>query len=104
MDHLGNKFLASSLFKQNEKLAVMVTPEGTRSLRTKWKTGFYHVAVGAQVPIALGYLDFKNKEAGVGKIILPSGDMQKDMKQIMDFYKNIKGKHPENFSVDLDYT
>ena len=92
------------LFKQNEKLAVMVTPEGTRSLRTKWKTGFYHVAVGAQVPIALGYLDFKNKEAGVGKIILPSGDMQKDMKQIMDFYKNIKGKHPENFSVDLDYT
>jgi hypothetical protein len=92
------------LFKQNEKLAVMVTPEGTRSLRTKWKTGFYHVAVGAQVPIALGYLDFKNKEAGVGKIILPSGDMQKDMKQIMDFYKNIKGKHPEKFSVDLDYT
>src|SRR5688572_8975511 len=46
-----------NLFKDRKKLVVMVTPEGTRKLRTKWKTGFYHVAVGAKVPIALGYLD-----------------------------------------------
>jgi hypothetical protein len=91
------------LFSQNKELAVMVTPEGTRSLRTKWKTGFYHVAVGAKVPIALGYLDYKNKEAGVGKIIWPSGDMAKDMREIMAFYQNIQGKHPEKFSIDLDY-
>jgi 1-acyl-sn-glycerol-3-phosphate acyltransferase len=91
------------LFEGGSDLCVMVTPEGTRSLRTKWKTGFYHVAVGAKVPIALGYLDYKNKVAGVGKLIYPSGDMQKDMKEIMDFYKPIQGKHPEKFSVDLDY-
>lgn len=91
------------LFESNEKLVVMVTPEGTRSLVTKWKTGFYHVAVGAKVPIALGYLDFKNKVAGVGKIVYPSGDMEKDLREIMAFYKDIKGKHPEKFSVDLDY-
>lgn len=91
------------LFEKNKELAVMVTPEGTRSLRTKWKTGFYHVAVGAGVPIALGYLDYKKKEAGVGKIIYPSGDMQKDMREIMIFYKDISGKHPEKFSIDLDY-
>jgi hypothetical protein len=91
------------LFTQNNDLAVMVTPEGTRSLRTKWKTGFYHVAVGAKVPIGLGYLDYKNKVAGVGKIVIPSGDMQKDMREIMAFYKNIEGKHPEKFSIDKDY-
>ena len=91
------------LFSQNKELAVMLTPEGTRSLRTKWKTGFYHVAVGAKVPIALGYLDYKNKVAGVGKIITPSGDMAKDMRAIMAFYQNIQGKHPEKFSIDLDY-
>jgi hypothetical protein len=91
------------LFNQNKELAVMVTPEGTRSLRTKWKTGFYHVAVGAKVPIALGYLDYKKKEAGVGKIIYPSGDMAKDMREIMAFYQNIQGKHPGKFSIDLDY-
>ena len=91
------------LFKQNKELVVLVTPEGTRSLVTKWKTGFYHVAVGANVPIALGYLDFKNKVAGVGKIVYPSGDMQKDLREIMAFYKPIPPKHPEKFSIDLDY-
>ncbi|HWB62664.1 MAG TPA: 1-acyl-sn-glycerol-3-phosphate acyltransferase [Chitinophagales bacterium] len=91
------------LFKNNKELVVLVTPEGTRSLRTKWKTGFYHVAVGAGVPVALGYLDFKNKVAGVGKIVYPSGDMQKDMHEIMEFYKDIPPKHPEKFSIDQDF-
>lgn len=91
------------LFNGRNELVVMVTPEGTRALRTKWKTGFYHVAVGAKVPIALGYLDYKNRIAGVGKMLYPSGDMQKDMKEIMAFYKPIEGKHPEKFSLDLDY-
>lgn len=91
------------LFDLNEELVVMVTPEGTRSLVTKWKTGFYHVAVGAKVPIALGYLDYKNKIAGVGKVVVPSGDMEKDMREIMAFYKDIQGKYPEKFSIDLDY-
>ena len=92
-----------NLFDDDKDLVVLVTPEGTRSLRTKWKTGFYHVAVGANVPIGLGYLDYKNKKAGVGKLAYPSGDMHKDMKEIMDFYKNIPAKHPELFSIDTDY-
>ena len=91
------------LFKDHKELAVMVTPEGTRSLRTKWKTGFYHVAADAKVPIGLGYLDYANKVAGVGYMLHPSGDKDKDMREIMAFYKNIKGKHPEKFSIDLDY-
>lgn len=91
------------LFNGRNELVVMVTPEGTRALRTKWKTGFYHVAVGANVPIALGYLDYKNRIAGVGKMLYPSGEMQKDMREIMEFYQPIQGKHPEKFSVDLDY-
>ena len=92
------------LFEHNDELVVLVTPEGTRSLVKKWKTGFYHVAVGANVPIALGYLDFKNKIAGVGKVVYPSGDMQKDLREIMAFYNaKSNAKHPEKFSVDLDY-
>ena len=91
------------LFKEKKELVVMVTPEGTRSKRTKWKTGFYYVAAGANVPIALGYLDYKNKVAGVGKIIYPSGDMNKDLREIMQFYKDIPPKHPEKFSIDMEY-
>ena len=91
------------LFKANPRLTLVVTPEGTRAKRTEWKTGFYHVAVQAGVPIALGYLDYKKKKAGVGKIVHPSGDMEKDLREIMAFYKTITPCHPELFSVDLRY-
>jgi len=95
--------LMVDLFKDHDDLVMLVTPEGTRSLRTKWKTGFYHVAVLAQVPVALGYLDYQKKEAGVGKVVYPSGDMKKDIQEMMAFYKHIIPHTPENFSIDLDY-
>jgi len=91
------------LFAQHQTLAMMVTPEGTRSLSTEWKMGFYHVAVGAGVPIALGYLDYKRKHAGVGPIVYPSGDMDADLRKIMAFYKDIAPKHPAKFSIDRRY-
>ena len=91
------------LFEQNEELAIMITPEGTRSKNDKWKTGFYHLATGAKVPIGLGYLDYAKKEAGVGKIIYPSGDMKKDMQEIVAFYSTIKGKFPEKFALDTSH-
>lgn len=92
----------ADLFKKHETLRLIITPEGTRSRREKWKTGFYYVALKAQVPIALGFMDYDKKECGIDKIIYPSGDFKADMKQIMDFYKNVKAKHPENFSVDVE--
>ncbi len=73
-------------------MAMVVTPEGTRKPVKKLKTGFYHVALLAKTPIALGYLDYKNKVAGVGKIIYPSGNMTSDIQEIVDFYKTIPAK------------
>lgn len=93
----------AELFNQNDRIAVMITPEGTRSLRTEWKTGFYYVAQKAGVPICLGYLDYEKKVAGVGPTIYPSGDIAADMKKIMDFYRPIKGKYPEKSSLDQRY-
>jgi len=93
----------ADLFKGKDELVVLVTPEGTRSYREEWKSGFYHVATMAKVPIGLGYVDYGKKEAGVGKVIFPSGDMEADMKEIMAFYKDIPPKHPERFSVDKRY-
>ena len=92
--------LMAALFDEHDQIAVMVTPEGTRSLSPKWKTGFYYVAKEAGVPICLGYLDYKNKEAGVGGFVHPSDNMEADMKRIMDFYRPIEGKYPEQFSLD----
>lgn len=93
----------SELFNKHPKLVMLVTPEATRAKQEQWKTGFYHIAVTAGVPIALAYMDYAKKKTGVGKIIYPSGHMDKDMTEIMAFYAQISGKIPNNFSVDQRY-
>ncbi len=98
----GTVDAVADLFNTHDELHLMVTPEGTRARMEKWKTGFYYIALKAHVPIALGFLDYKTHTCGIDKIIYPSGDFNFDMKQIMDFYKNVTAKYPQNFSVDLD--
>lgn len=92
----------AELFTKYDKISVMVTPEGSRSKRTEWKTGFWHTAKMAGVPIGLGYLDYAKKEAGIGKLIYPT-DLEKDMREIMAFYKNITPRNPELYSLDQRY-
>jgi 1-acyl-sn-glycerol-3-phosphate acyltransferase len=84
------------LFDEREQLVVLVTPEGTRKYAPKWKSGFYHVAIGAKVPIVLGYLDYEKKEAGVGPVFQTTGDMEADLESIKAFYRTKKAKYPEN--------
>lgn len=93
--------MANSI-KKYKKICLVITPEGTRGLRKQWKTGFYHIAVKANVPIALGYLNFETKEAFVGKIFYPTGDLDKDMREIMSFYKDKVhlGKYPNRSMAD----
>ncbi len=93
----------ADLFKEHEHLWVAVTPEGTRSLRKEWKTGYYYIAKKAGVPIVLGYLDYKDKMAGVGDVIYPGDDMEADLRRIMAFYNTKTAKHPKLFSVDERY-
>jgi 1-acyl-sn-glycerol-3-phosphate acyltransferase len=93
----------SELFDTGEKTALWIAPEGTRSFRDKWKTGFYYIALKANLPIVLAYADWKTKTAGLGKVIYPTGDKEKDLREIMNFYKEMQGKIPEKFSVDTRY-
>jgi 1-acyl-sn-glycerol-3-phosphate acyltransferase len=93
----------AALFQETPNLCIVFTPEGTRSLVSEWKTGFYHAAKLAGVPIGLGYLDYAKKQAGIAKMVYPTDDMEADLRQIMDFYKNISGKFPEKFSIDHRY-
>jgi 1-acyl-sn-glycerol-3-phosphate acyltransferase len=93
--------MANSI-KKEKKIVMVITPEGSRGKRKQWKTGFYHIAVKANVPIALGYLDFDVKEGIIEKILYPTGDMDKDMREIMDFYKDKThlGKYPNRCVTD----
>jgi 1-acyl-sn-glycerol-3-phosphate acyltransferase len=83
--------------RQAERLALVVPPEGTRSKVTRWRTGFYYIALGAGVPIALGFLDFKRKVGGFGPLFYPTGDIEADMARIRSFYQGITGKRPQQF-------
>ncbi|MCF8339902.1 MAG: 1-acyl-sn-glycerol-3-phosphate acyltransferase [Chitinophagaceae bacterium] len=87
-------------FKDSEELILMIPAEGTRKLVEKWKSGFYYAAIGANVPIVLGYLDYSKKVAGFGKVIYPTGDKAIDMATIKAFYKDKIGKNPQWFSPD----
>ncbi len=83
------------LFEQRDSLIIGIMPEGTRSKVDRWKTGFYYIAHGANVPIALAYFDYKNKKYGVGKTIEPSGDIHADFEVIKQFYLGKTGCNPE---------
>lgn len=71
---------------------MMLAPEGTRNKVNYWKTGFYHIANGANVPIVMGFLDYAKKVGGIGPIFMPTGNIDYDMEEIRAFYVNIKGK------------
>jgi len=83
------------ILNNSENMVIMVTPEGTRKYQPRWRKGFYYAAVGANVPIVLGYLDYAKKEAGVGPVFYPTGDVEADIEEIKDFYRSKTGKYPE---------
>jgi len=83
-------------FDHTEKMVLTIAPEGTRSKTRYWKSGFYHIAVTANVPICFGYIDYSTRSLGFEQVIHPSGDLEADMKIIASFYKDIKGKRPQN--------
>ncbi|KAA3610000.1 MAG: glycerol acyltransferase [Calditrichaeota bacterium] len=85
------------IFNKSEKLIFVIAPSGTRSFTEFWKSGFYHIANGAKIPIAFGFLDYGNKVGGIKPGFLPSGNMEEDFKLIRKFYDGMKGKIPENF-------
>lgn len=77
-------------------LAIVIPPEGTRRHTEYWRTGFYQIARGANVPMVCGFLDYKRKVAGLGPAFVPTGDIDADMDRIRQFYQPISGKYPEN--------
>jgi len=80
-------------FKRTESLLVVIAPEGTRKNVGEWKSGFYHMAHGAKVPLVLGFVDYPNKQGGVGPLFYTTGDYDADLKEIKAFYQPFKGKH-----------
>jgi len=80
-------------------LQLIVPPEGTRSKTRYWKTGFYHIARTAGVPIVMAYMDYAAKRSGLGPLFQPTGDVEADMAAIKAFYAPFKGKNAAQFET-----
>jgi 1-acyl-sn-glycerol-3-phosphate acyltransferase len=103
--HRNNRIVdhVAGLFEKSDSFYLMVTPEGTRKLVRKWKKGFYAIAMQANVPIGCVYLDYREKKVGYGLTLYPSGDYEKDLQLIQDFYRDKHPRHPDRFNLSPMY-
>lgn len=85
--------------QEAKHIVLCITPEGTRSKNPDWKKGFYYIAQGAQIPILLYGLDYLHRLISCTKSIVPTGNFEQEMRDIKLYFKDIKGKHPENFTI-----
>ena len=89
----------AEMARKAEKFSICITPEGTRSLNPDWKLGFYFIAQKANIPILLYGVDYERKLIECTKMIVPTGDVENDIREIKLYFKNYKGKKPELFTT-----
>ena len=87
-------------FNSCERLQLAITPEGTRSLTTRWHTGFLHIAMRAGVPIQLGVIDYALKQVRINDVFIPTGNVEADLAAVKRFYRGCRGKYPSKFSAE----
>lgn len=85
-------------FRDRDTLALAIAPDGTRGYRDHWRSGFYHIAVSADVPVVLGFLDWGTRRTGVGPTLRLGGDLRADMDHIRAFYAGMVARHPSKTS------
>ena len=87
-------------FETSVRMQLAITPEGTRSKVTEWRTGFLHIAYDAGIPIILGAIDAAHKLVHLEKTFTPTGDIDADMRAIKDYYRPFEGIRPDKFSAE----
>lgn len=85
--------------KEMDTFRLCITPEGTRKANKEWKKGFYYIALKANIPILLYGLDYKCKLIKCSRTFIPTGNVEKDMEEIKQYFTEFEGKHPERFII-----
>ena len=93
-----------SLFEKSKSLHIVLSPEGQLPKTDHWKKGFYYMANRANVPIIVGYIDYKKKEIGIKGVINDTSNMTETISEISQMYKGVDGKNPNNFLLDKRYS
>ena len=94
----------AELFNNNKELHIILSPEGQLAKTTHWKKGCFYMAVKANIPIVVGYIDYKKKELGVKGVITENNNINTTMTEINKMYMNVNAKYPKNFSLDKRYS
>lgn len=87
-------------FTNRKHFCIAITPEGTRKRSPHWKMGFYHIAQKAHVPIVLTYIDYQDRVIGLKEVFHPTGDEQKDLAHIKNFFRNRHARFPDQFTTE----
>ena len=80
------------VFAARNELALLVAPAGTRSATAPWKSGFYHIAHGAKIPLVIAYIDYNRREVGIADTIIPTGDYAADLARIQAIYATLMAR------------
>jgi 1-acyl-sn-glycerol-3-phosphate acyltransferase len=91
----------AGMLEKAETLHIVISPEGAFAKVTKWDKGFYYMAYKANVPIIVGYLDYKKKEIGIKGVIRNLENIDTVMLQISALYEDVQAKYPDHFSVNV---
>ena len=81
-------------FARSDNLALVVAPEGTRRASRPWRSGFYHIAHKAGVPLVPAWVEDKTGRGGIGPAIMPSGDYAADLEKLLAYYQSVMPGHP----------
>jgi hypothetical protein len=87
------------IIKNSKVFHLVITPEGQRKLTKNWKRGYYFIATAANIPIVLGYIDYKEKVCATTQVLYPTGNYEEDFKIIEDYYRGRHARHPERFNL-----
>ena len=88
-------------FARRDRFALTIAPEGTRSKVRIWRSGFYHIALGAGVPMVVGMMDYPTRTGGLGPAIMPTGDYRADMARIAEAYRDVTPRHPDRGTTNF---
>lgn len=86
-------------FARSRQFYLAITPEGTRKANPDWKKGFYYIALEAKVPVLLIGIDYPTKTIACRRVFIPTGDVERDMREVKLYFRSFKGKHEEKFSI-----
>ena len=88
-------------FARSRQFYLAITPEGTRKANPDWKKGFYYIAFEARVPVLLIGIDYPSRTISCNRIFVPTGDVEKDMREVKIYFTRFRGKHQDRFSTGI---